>query len=174
MSDFANEWGGATVDGGEQSNFDPPPDGDHVIELRKASALTSKKGDDWVVLELRELRSGHDWTMMLGFKSQGQANVTKTACYRLGVQVDEVYSLEQLGQELGRKVGGYYEVAVQTNGEFRNTYINGPARQADVAAAAGTGVDPTSDVPVPQQELAPIATPAAAGPVPWDNDEPAF
>jgi hypothetical protein len=171
LSDFDSAWGSATVDGDEQSNFDPPPDGDHVIELRKASALTSKKGDDWVVLELRELRSGHDWTVMLGFKNQGQANLTKTACSRLGVQVDEVFSLEQLSQELERHTGGYFEVAVKTNGEYRNTYVNGPARQADAMAAAGS----VSDVPVPQQELAPVKAAAVVdGPAPWDDDEPAF
>ncbi len=163
MSDFESAWGSATVDGGEQSNFDPPEDGDHVVELRKASALTSKKGDDWVVLELRELQTGHDWTVMLGFKSQGQANVTKTACSRLGIQVDEVFGLEQLGEELERRAGGYFEVTVKTNGDFRNTYINGPARPS-------VG----SDVPVSQHELAPATAAAAAGPAPWDDPEPAF
>jgi hypothetical protein len=154
MSDFDSAWGSASVGDGEQSNFDPPPDGDHIAELRKASALTSKKGDDWVVLEFREIRSGHDWTVMLGFKSQGQANVTKTACFRLGVQVDEVFSLEQLGQELERKVGGYFEVTVQTNGEFRNTYINGPVRQAD----ADREIQQSTDVPTDVTDFQPPAT----------------
>lgn len=154
MSDFNSQWADATVGDGEQSNFDPPPDGDHIAELRKAQALRSKKDEDWVVLEWRELQTGHDWTLMLGFKSQGQANLTKTACSRLGIQVDEVFSLEQLDQELGRVAGGYFEVTVKTNGDFRNTYVNGPARSQQ---------RPLTDVPVPEDEMRPAAAAVTAG-----------
>lgn len=148
MSDFNSEWNKATVNDGDQdSSFDPPADdGDYVIELVKGSALTSKKGDDWVVLELADVASGHAWTLMLGFKSQGQANVTKTACSRLGIEVEEVASLQELDVQLSLLAGRYFEVTVKTNGEYRNTYINGPAVRPQQL--------PVSDVPVPEEELA--------------------
>lgn len=146
MGDFDSQWTGATVGDGEQSNFDPPAgDGEYVVELVKATAITSKKGDDWVVLELADLVSRHQWTLMLGFKSQGQANITKTACSRLGIQVDEVSSLTELANSLEDLAGAFFEVTVKTNGEYRNTYIDGPARH------------PVSDVPAPTEPLPGVA-----------------
>lgn len=149
MSTFDSEWNNAQVDGDQQSNFDPPADGEYIVELKKATALTSKKGDDWVVLELRELELGYDWTVMLGFKSQGQANLTKTACYRLGIQVDEISSLSDLSDQLESCAGGYYEIEVKTNGDYRNTYINGPARPQDARTDVPVPIDRADFQPVP-------------------------
>lgn len=147
MSGFET-WGDATVTEGDQqqSNLDPPnQDGDYIALLVKATALTSKKEDDYVVLEWRELQSGWEWTVLLGFKSQAQANLTKTACSKLGLNVDEIVSLAQLADELSVLAGGYYDVHVKTNGEYRNTYVNGPS------------IEERTDVPVPLVQVPAVA-----------------
>lgn len=153
MSSFEDTWHTATVDDNtQQSNFDPPPDGEHVAELRKASGVRSKKEEDWIILELREIRSGHDWTVMRGFRPM-MVNITKSTCARLGIDVDAPgLDWEGLKHELEQCQGNYYEVTVQTNGEFRNTYVNGPARNA-------TQTLPGTDVPVDESDFQPPAVP---------------
>lgn len=140
MSSFDEQWGTAAVGDNDEPN-DPPADGDYTVTLVKGKAFTSAKEEDWVVLELRELATAHEWSVMLGFRSQGQANVTKTACSKLGLAVDEIGSLSELNTQLEALEGGYFDVTVKTSpdGKYHNTYIEGPS--------VGT------DVPVPQEEL---------------------
>ena len=55
-----------------------------------------------------------------------------------------IASLAELNQQLEALAGGYFDVTVKTNGEYHNTYIEGPSM-------GGT------DVPVPPEEFAAAA-----------------
>jgi hypothetical protein len=126
---FTNTWASATVE--EQGGNDAPAPGLYTVAVVDAKAFTSKKGDDWVIIELRGLdgaSTDHEWPLLLGFKSQEQANFTKRACRDLGVDVDNVTGLEALDEALKAAcVGRYFNVEVKQNGEYRNTYLQGPS-----------------------------------------------
>lgn len=153
---FNDTWPTATVNDGERDDRTPPPEGDYDVALVDAGAFTAKSGNDIVKLGLRViggLSNGHEWTELRNFKSQGAANATKTTCARLGVPVEGVSSLAELNDRLKEIVGQYFEVTVQRNGEYLNTYINGPA---------------IPDVPINEPE--PIAV--GSDPSPGDDDIP--
>jgi hypothetical protein len=125
---FSETWEKATVDGTE--NTSPPPEGEYEVALISASAFTSKKGTEIVKRELRVVspqQQGHEWTEIRSFGTQGAANAAKATCFRLGVDVDAVSSLEELDVELKALGGRYYEAKVVRNGEYLNTYIEGDA-----------------------------------------------
>lgn len=121
--------------GGDGGDLEPPADGTYEVALTDAAFFTSKKGDAFVKLAWRvvsQQHTGFEWTVLLGFKSQGQANMSKKQVRELGIEVDSVTSPAALDQELKERVGGYFSVEVKTNGEYRNTYVNGPAVGSDV------------------------------------------
>jgi hypothetical protein len=143
---FTETWSKATVDGTE--NTSPPPEGLYEVALTGASAFTSKKGTEIVKLEFRVMsaqENGHEWTEIRSFGSQGAANAAKATCFRLGVDVDQVTSLDELDTELKGRTGRYYEAKVVRNGEYLNTYIEGDATPAGQEPAAGPAND--DDVP---------------------------
>lgn len=131
-------------------DFDPPADGQHKgCELIDAGAFTSKKGDDWAKFKWRT-PNGHEWTVLQGFDP---TNDTRTAItwgqiQALGINPVDIDSLEALNTILIAQVGSYYDLGVKTNGQFRNTYINGPT---------------VGENPVVQQQIANGAQPVAAG-----------
>ena len=143
---FSENWSKATVDGSE--NTSPPPEGTYEVALVQASAFTSKKGAEIVKLEFRVVsvkEQGHEWTEIRSFASQGAANAAKATCFRLGVDVETVATLEELDSELKACAGRYYEVTVKRNGEYLNTYVE------DVVTPSG-GTPPAGDfqpAPVP-------------------------
>jgi hypothetical protein len=147
---FADTWEKATVDG---ENASPPPEGTYEIVLIGASAFTSKKGSEIVKLELRVVSSTeqwHEWTEIRSFGSQGAANAAKATCFRIGVDVDNVSSLDELDTELKTHVGTYYSVNVVRNGEYMNTYFEEATQAADVPAPSEPGsAQPIEDDDVP-------------------------
>lgn len=145
----------ATNDG---DDFDPPADGTYGgCTLRDAGAFTSKAGNDGVMLEW-ETTEGTRWKVWSGFKSEKQSAVTWSDVGKLGVDPMGIDSLDDLDAALKNCIGGYYDLAVKTNGQFRNTYING--------ASAGS-----NPVVSGQSQMAHAAAPAAAA-APADDDIP--
>lgn len=115
----------ATDNGG--NDLEPPADGTHTgCTLRDAGAFTAKSGKDFVKFEW-ETTTGHQWTVLQGFKSDAQTAVTWSEVGKLGINPVDIATLEQLDAELKKHVGSYYDLAVKTNGQFRNTYISGPS-----------------------------------------------
>lgn len=107
-------------------DLDPPSDGNHNgCTLTDAGAFTSKAGKDFVKFEWTNT-AGHKWTVLQGFKSEAQTAVTWSEVSKLGINPVEVVSLEDLDAVLKQHIGSYYDLGVKTNGQFRNTYINGP------------------------------------------------
>ena len=145
---FSETWPKASADGTDDSA--PPPEGSYEVALTDASAFTSKKGAEIVKLELRVVsvnENGHEWTEIRSFGSQGAANMAKATCYRLGCDVDEVDSLDELDLQLKALVGRYYEVTVKRNGEYVNTYVEQEttAEHAVPVPATGPADDSTAD-----------------------------
>lgn len=149
---FNDTWPNATADGNSDDTTPPEP-GLYEAALIVAKAFVSNAGDDWVKLEFRDVASGYDWAVLLGFKSQKQANVTKAACAKVGVNVEDVDSLEELSSALGCFEGRFFEVEVKQNGEFRNTYINGECETSEIPAdtsgmqPVGATHNPDDDIP---------------------------
>lgn len=156
MSDFKPFDPNASTD---DNGFNPPPDGTHKgVTLTGAKALTSKAGNDGVLLELRTT-DGYEWAVWLGFKSDAQAAVTWSQVAQLGIDPTQIADLPQLDDELKRHIGTYVDVKVTTSddGRFRNSNLTGltlgqnPVAQEQTAVGAtangGAAMPDTSDIP---------------------------
>jgi hypothetical protein len=115
-----------------------------------------------IVLEMKVVGGPLDtyqWTELRGLKSEGQIKAAKATCSRLGVDVESVFGLEDIDAQLKALVGGYFEIEVVQNGEWRNVYVQGRAGKApasdvpsdfptkEEAAAAVTGAKDDEDIP---------------------------
>lgn len=146
---FEDTWANAST---EDSGDNAPPDGLYDAALMDAGAFTSKQGNDVGKLEWQTVDKQYQWTQILGFKNPKQAGFSKAQCMKVGVDVDGVSSLDELDEALKEKVGGFYELEVQHNGEFVNTYVRDGAVPSDLPApdpvpAAAPGAEFGDDVP---------------------------
>lgn len=138
MSSFQPYDPNAETNGG--ADLEPPVDGTHTgCVLRDATAFTAKSGKDFVKFEWQTV-DGFTWTVLQGFKSEGQTAVTWSEVGKLGISPVEITSLDQLDIELKKHIGSYYDIAVKTNGNFRNTYINGPSTGNNPVVQEQTGI----------------------------------
>lgn len=162
--DFGSAWQQAEVNQGNSSELDPPEPGTYDAVLVGANAFTSQKGNGTVTVDWRVTggdRDGYEWRDLRTLKSEGAIGACKTMCDRVGVDVDDVASLDELAYALKQHVGEFFEVAVVQNGEYRNTFVNGPA----------TGDrPPATDAPTSPADFAPV-TPAA---LPIDDEDIPF
>lgn len=140
---FDEYWANANPDAesGSTDTLDPPADGVYEVAMTSAAAFTSKDDVPWVKTSFKDVVSGYEWTVLHGFKSQAQANVTKKTCRTLGVLIDQVTSQDGLDEALKSCVGTFYAVTVKTNGQYRNTYVDG------VAGSAPAGDFPAAPAP---------------------------
>jgi len=156
---FEDTWGNADPDavGGESGK--PPEPGEYIVTLKSGRAGVSAKGNAYAAITISDLRTGHEWDVLYGFKTQGAANFAKNQIRGLGIPVDQVADLDSLDTALKGKAGTYYEVEVvaPSKPEYdASTYIRGVATNAgpptDVPAepvgapVTADGVD-TEDVP---------------------------
>ena len=118
----------------EGDDLEPPADGVYTVALMDAGAFTSKAGNFLAKLAFRvqdTTSNGYEWTVLLGFAKQRQANFSKGQIRDLGIDVDSISSEDELDTTLKGRVGGFYYVEVKTSlgdgREFRNTYVTGPA-----------------------------------------------
>lgn len=135
------------VGGGDN---EPPEPGRYQVALIDAGAAISKREKPYQKMTWRRLEDEYEWTVIHGFSSEGAANVAKREAREIGVNVDEVTSLEELDAGLKEQVGGFFLVDVQKNGDFVNTYVTGrltgdvPMEAPEPVAVGGSGDD---DVP---------------------------
>jgi len=156
---FEDTWGNADPDavGGESGK--PPEPGEYIVTLKSGRAGVSAKGNAYAAITISDLRTGHEWDVLYGFKTQGAANFAKNQIRELGIPVDQVADLDSLDTALKERAGTYYEVEVvaPSKPEYdASTYIRGVATNAgpptDVPAepvgapVTADGVD-TEDVP---------------------------
>lgn len=122
------------------NDLEPPPDGTYTgCELVDAGAWNAKSGKDWAKMQWRN-RNGHTWTVLQGFNSDAQTAVTWSEIGKLGINPVDIGSLEELNAKLLDQIGSYYDLAVKTNGQFKNTYVNGPTTGSNPVVQAQTGI----------------------------------
>jgi hypothetical protein len=129
---FTDVWTNADPDAQQGDKPEPPIEGMYECALVDADAFTAKTSGQatvkmtWRVVSAQQ--RDHEWTEILQFhKSQGQANFSKGQIKALGIDVDAITALEQLADALHSKAGGYFTLETKQNGNYRNTYIQGPS-----------------------------------------------
>lgn len=156
-------WQSAEInEDGERTS--PPPPGDYEVTITDARAFTSKANNSVLIVDMKVLggeQTGHEWSEMRGFGSDGAIKAAKAMCSRMGIDVATIASLDELDTAVKDTIGFYYAVRVVQNGDYRNTYVNDRV----------TGV-PSTDVPVVDtRDFKPAAVGAGAG-VQDDDDIP--
>lgn len=154
MSDFTQIWASADSSASEGP---PPEDTYDPCALLDADVFTSKKGERWFKATWRVLdgeHKGHEWDDLGGFKTPKQAGFTKDKIAALGVDVDSITDEDALKDALGAVIGGYYELRIVQNGEFRNTYVEGRSRSDEGSSDIPNdlpepAVEPTDDEDIP-------------------------
>lgn len=137
MTFDAQAWQQASTD---REDTEAPDPGLYDVALDDAKAFTSKAGNAVIVVEFRVVAGqnmGHRWSDVRGLQSEGAVKAAKAMCSRLGIRVDEVTSLDDIDTALKTLKGRYFEVEVVQNGEYRNSYVQGPATSS------------SSDIPTP-------------------------
>ena len=140
---FTETWQSASTNDERPEAPDP---GNYDVRLEDAKALLSKKDEAWVILSWRVMslrNKDHQWDELFGFRSQKAASITKKTIGLLGVDVDAVSSLDEIDSALKGLIGRMYEVEVKQSGQYRNTYVLGPAAEQPPAQATPGG-DPTT------------------------------
>jgi hypothetical protein len=153
---FGDQWASATI-GGDTS--DPPEPGTYEVALTDGRAFTSKGSEDWFVVEFRILAGhgqDHTWSVMANLGKEGGVKAAKAMSAKLGVPIDEVTCLQDLDRLVKQQVGGYFEVDVVQNGDYRNTFIRD---RVSGEAASDLPTDPA---------------PVGGGPATFDDDDIPF
>jgi hypothetical protein len=149
----------------DQDASEAPEPGTYDVVVTDGRAFTSKAGNPVIVIGFEVLGgpyNGHQWDELRGLKTEGQIKAAKATCARLGVDVDNVFSLEDIEQQLKGCVGNYYTIDVKQNGDYLNTYVQGRCETPPPASDI-----PTTDV-LPSKEEAAAALAAAEA----DDDIP--
>lgn len=153
---FGEHWGSVSVD--QDGQGEAPEPGVYDVTLDDAKAFTSKGGKDVLVFEFRVVSGqamGHRWDEFYAFNNAARTKTAKSVCSRMGVPIDEVASLPELDAEVKRLIGGYFEIEVVQNGEYRNVFVQGRAT-------------PSSDLPAQSDPVAVAQmTPESGDDVPW-------
>lgn len=157
---FAQHWPNANPENAGSGGADnPPPDGKHQVVLVDGGAWTAKSsGNETLKFEFRTVDGRFEWPSIGGWSTQSNADYAAKALEALGLDFKVLRSLEQIDAAVKSLVGRFFTVTVKRNGEYVNTYIDGPAQgvqqaadfsapqpAAPVPAAAGAGSD--SDIP---------------------------
>lgn len=101
-----------------------PPDGIHHATLESANVFESQKGDTFVKLTWRTQDLEHYWESLHG--TQGRAkHFTQEAVTALGIDFGNLKDWQQLDTELRAREGSVYEVRVERNGSYLNSYVEG-------------------------------------------------
>jgi hypothetical protein len=149
---FDDTWADAVPRTDENSNGNPPPNGTYDVALIDASAFTSKAGDDYVKFEWQTVDKQHAWPQLNGFGTVKAAGFTKGQCMKVGVDVELVSAFAHIDDALKPLIGQFYEVKVEHNGEYVNTYVldgQGAPMGADVPADNSSTPASTDNDPVP-------------------------
>lgn len=145
---FADQWGAATVNDSDRT--EPPEPGLYEVALDDARAFTAQSGNPWFVVELRVVtgdQTGHKWSILADLAKEGGIKAAKSMSAKLGVDVSEIASIEDLDRLAKVHVGSYYTVDVVQKGDFRNTYVRGPAD--GVSEPAGAAAQSAAQEPPP-------------------------
>jgi hypothetical protein len=171
-------WAATTADSENEDNVTPPV-GTYIVRIADARSGTSKKGEQYYALDLKDDANGHKWMIYKAFTKNGQPHEgsiksAKITLRQLGLEVASPAHLEAV---LKQVVGRYYAVDVKasdkinqlTGAPYLNTDVTGvaspPAQANPVPALAQAAAPQYIQAPpiVPQQQDALAMTAAPVG-----------
>lgn len=156
-------WNNADPDaaGFDDLTLDPPePDGDYTIQLDDTYVGISEKGNAFISLTFKDVATEYRWKHLMTFagktpeKAQAAANRHKAYVRAMGIEVEHL-TFDELGKALAQQAGHYFHVRVKTNGEFRNTHMEGPAQPASSDATPAPSPAPAGQA-VPADDSIPF------------------
>ena len=146
---FGAMWQHADPDAIGGGDNQPPEPGRYQVALIDAGAAISKKEKPYQKMVWRRLEDRYEWTVIHGFSSEGSANVAKREAREIGVNVDDIASLEELDAGLKAQIGGFFLVDVSQNGDFTNTYVTGLLTPETPVDAPVPATAPEADRSIP-------------------------
>jgi hypothetical protein len=151
-------WAATTADSQNEDNVTPPI-GVYVVRIADARSGTSKKGEQYFAVDLRDDGNGHKWMIYKAFTKNGQPHEgsiksAKITLRQLGL---EVASPTHLAAVLPQIVGRYYSVEVKASDKI-NQLTGAPYLNTDVVGVASA---PAANVAQPAQNMAVNVAPSA-------------
>jgi hypothetical protein len=144
-------WAATTADSENEDNVTPPV-GTYIVRIADARSGTSKKGEQYYALDLKDDANGHKWMIYKAFTKNGQPHEgsiksAKITLRQLGLEVASPAHLEAI---LKQVVGRYYAVDVKASDKI-NQLTGAPYLNTDVTGVAS----PPANVAQPVQNVAP-------------------
>lgn len=131
-----------------------PPDGNHTAYLESTSVFKSKKDQWWLRTCWRTTDMAYYWETLRGLEGR-QTDRARELVTAIGVDLEQLNSFEDLGDELAQFENEEYVVDVQRNGEFLNTgVVQRAPKQTTMATGGGRASAPAAaageqpDVPI--------------------------
>jgi hypothetical protein len=136
-----------------------PPDGLHNAYLMRARLQTGAQ--DFLVTEWQA--GTFYWETLYGFTAN-RIRFAQDALDGLGIDRSKITNDDALEDALYRVQGGQFQVRTEVNGNFVNTYVEGPvsARFEDMPADTSGLPDVSAPPAQPAQAPLPVGAPAAA------------
>jgi hypothetical protein len=168
-------WAATSADSQSEDNVTPPV-GTYIVRIADVRSGTSKKGEQYYAVDLRDDANGHKWMIYKAFTKNGQPHEgsiksAKITLRQLGLEVQSPSHLEQVLKTI---VGRYYAVDVVasdkvnqlTGAPYLNTDVTGvaspPANVAQPAPNVAPNVTVQQPVPVQQDALAMTTQPGVS------------
>lgn len=131
------------LDTSRDDDDNPPAPGTYEAVLVEGSAFTSQAGKPYLKLRWRLVGDPLSlWTELYGLDRLGGKKAAKATLERMQVNLDAVTDFDSLGSVVAQAVDQFFTVTVKQNGQYRNTYVEGPS-------APDAGVTDPGDFPVP-------------------------
>jgi hypothetical protein len=151
-------WAATTADSQNEDNVTPPV-GTYIVRIADVRSGTSKKGEQYYALDLKDDANGHKWMIYKAFTKNGQPHEgsiksAKITLRQLGLEVQSPAHLEAVLKQI---IGRYYAVDVKASSQI-NQLTGAPYLNTDVVGVASPPAQnvvtggPTQ-VPVPDHSL---------------------
>jgi hypothetical protein len=151
-------WAATSADSENEDNVTPPV-GTYIVRIADARSGTSKKGEQYYALDLKDDANGHKWMIYKAFTKNGQPHEgsiksAKITLRQLGLEVASPAHLEAI---LKQVVGRYYAVDVKASDKI-NQLTGAPYLNTDVTGVASPPGQ--NSAPLVQHPTAPVAATA--------------
>jgi len=151
-------WAATSADSENEDNVTPPV-GTYIVRIADARSGTSKKGEQYYALDLKDDANGHKWMIYKAFTKNGQPHEgsiksAKITLRQLGLEVASPAHLEAV---LKQVVGRYYAVDVKASDKI-NQLTGAPYLNTDVTGVVSPPGQ--NSAPLAQHPTAPVAATA--------------
>ena|SRR5437660_6505685 len=128
---------GSSFDAFKAGGDGEPPDGAHTVWLERTSVFESRAGAWWLRTCWRTTDLAYYWETLNALEGQ-RMQQTRELVTAVGVNLDEVNSWDEMGDELAQFENRAYIVKVSRNGDFLNTAVTGRAQSVQTTLGNGT------------------------------------